>query len=106
MGITFKENCPDFRNTKVFDIFKFLKQKKLIVDVYDPVADKKNIEFELGIKLITNLKNSNYDAIIIAVGHNIFKEMGYDSIKKLGNKKTIIYDLKYIFPDNIKCLRL
>ena len=90
LGITFKENCPDFRNTKVFDIFKFLKEKNLEVDVYDPLADNETVETELGIQLLTQLDNVEYDAIIIAVAQMIFREMGYNYIKKLGHKNNYL----------------
>ena len=106
MGITFKENCPDIRNTKSFDIYKYLKNKGIRVDVYDPCANETEVLNELNIKLKKDLIKSKYNAIIITVAHNSFKDMTYHYVKELGVKDAFIYDLKYIFPDNVDCLRL
>ena len=106
MGITFKENCPDIRNTKAYDIYKYFKNIGINLDVYDPCANSKDVLEKYNILLKDRLECSNYDAIIIAVAHDIFKKMSYNCIKKLGNDKVLIYDLKYIFPDDVNCLRL
>lgn len=90
LGITFKENCPDIRNSKVIDIYKELKQFGLVVDVYDPHADFDEVCFEYNIKLETKLVR--YSAIILAVSHSEFKDFDYNSIKE--DDKSIIFDTK------------
>ena len=92
LGITFKENMSDIRNSKVVDIYNLLKLKGLKVDVYDPYADKEEVESEFNIKMIENL--NKYDSIIIAVAHDAFTELNFKSLKK--SDKSIIYDIKGI----------
>jgi len=106
MGLTFKENCPDLRNTKVIDVIRELKDYKLNVDVYDPWIDKEEAKHEYNISPIEAPKEKNYDAVLLAVAHNEFKEMGVLGLKKLCKSKSIIYDLKYILPRNEVDLRL
>ena len=96
MGLTFKENCPDLRNSRVFDLIKELKSFNCVVDVYDPWVDKNEAEAEYDIVPISNPKEGNYDGIIIAVAHNVFKEISLKQLKKYGKDKSIIYDIKYI----------
>ena len=92
LGITFKENCPDIRNTKVVDIYHELIQYGLNVDVYDPWADKDEVKEEYGIELIDKIKQDfNYDSIIIAVAHNEFKHFNFLRFKK---NNTVIFDTK------------
>lgn len=105
MGLTFKENCPDTRNSKVIDLIEELNQYKIDVTVYDPWVNKKNIE-EHKIKLIKTPKNNSYDCILLAVPHKIFKKMGIKKIMKLAKKKNIIFDLKYLFPKKFSNLRI
>ncbi len=105
MGLTFKENCPDTRNSKVIDLIEELNQYKIDVAVYDPWVNKKNIEGHK-IKLIKTPKNNSYDSILLAVPHKIFKKMGIKKIKKLTKKKNIIFDLKYLFPKKFSNLRI
>ena len=95
LGITFKENCPDIRNSRVVDIIKELKDFDCCVEVFDPWADLVEVEHEYGLTLkeIKDFKMQDYAAVIVAVAHNEFKELDF------GNKgKTIIYDLKGILP--------
>lgn len=99
LGITFKENCPDVRNSKVVNIYKIIKKKNFKVDIYDPVADEKEVKKLYNIKLITNLKYNYYDGLIIAVRHQIFIKKGIHELRKLTKKESIIFDLKTIFPD-------
>ena len=106
MGITFKENCPDIRNTKVINIYNYFKNIGINADVFDPCADAGDVEKELKITLKSDLTNSNYNAIIIAVAHDEFKSMNPDEIINFGTEDVIIYDLKYIMPDEARCLRL
>lgn len=106
MGLTFKENCPDLRNTRVVDVVHELKEYNTNVDVYDPWVDHNEAMTEYGIPPISELKEDYYDAIIIAVSHQQFLEMGVDAIRKLGKKAHILYDLKYVFTANDVDLRL
>ena len=98
MGLTFKENCPDLRNTKVIDVVTELQEFQLNVDVYDPWVDKEEAIAEYGITPIDVPKNNYYDAIILAVAHNEFKAMSINDFNKLMKIDHIIYDLKYILP--------
>jgi len=97
LGLSFKEDCPDIRNTKVVDIIDELKEFNCKVSVYDPWVDKNEAEKEYGIKLIGTIKPSKYDAIIIAVGHSQFKKIGIKKIRSYAKPKHVIYDLKYLF---------
>lgn len=106
LGLAFKENCPDLRNTKVIDIAKELINHGVNVDCYDPCVDKDEAKKEYGISLIEDPKKDYYDAIIIAVAHNEFKKMGISNIRKLGKKNQLIYDLKYLFSAEETDLRL
>ncbi len=92
LGITFKENCPDVRNTKVIDIVQHLKEYHVNVDVYDPWAEPKEVLHEYGVNSTRELPEGvNYDAVILAVGHN---EFNFDVIKKLCNDQCVIFDVK------------
>jgi len=106
MGFTFKENCPDLRNTRIIDIVNELGINNSNVDVYDPWASKDEAKQEYGIELIEVPEIGCYDAVIIAVAHNEFKEMGADTIKSFGVDKAIIYDLKYVLSLSESDLRL
>jgi len=97
LGLSFKEDCPDIRNTKVVDIIDELKEFNCKVSVYDPWVDKNEAKKEHGIKLIDTIKPGKYDAIIIAVGHSQFKNIGIKKIRSYGKPKHVIYDLKYLF---------
>ena len=105
MGITFKENCPDIRNSRVIDIIKELMSYKLIVDVYDPWALYEDVKKEYGIDLITDLGSikAKYDSIIIAVSHNEFLEI---DLNKILNTPNVIFDVKGILPKEQSDLRL
>ncbi|MDB9738665.1 Vi polysaccharide biosynthesis UDP-N-acetylglucosamine C-6 dehydrogenase TviB [Gammaproteobacteria bacterium] len=106
MGLSFKENCPDFRNSKIIDLISGLSAKEVIVDCYDPWVNKSQAKDELSIELIDFPKKNKYSAIIIAVAHLEFLEMSPDDIRSLGNEKVIIYDLKYVLPQSFSDLRL
>ncbi|ENX10974.1 Vi polysaccharide biosynthesis UDP-N-acetylglucosamine C-6 dehydrogenase TviB [Acinetobacter variabilis] len=97
MGLSFKENCPDIRNTKIVDMVNALKEYDLDLDIYDPWVNSEEAFSEYGIIPIKELKNNEYDAIIVAVSHSEFLEMGIRSIKKLSKEKSIVYDLKSSF---------
>ena len=97
MGLSFKENCPDIRNSKVADIIKELKDFEVSVDVYDPWVDYDEVYQEYGVKVIREISPDSYDGIIVAVAHKEFIDMGIDKIMSLGKESHIIYDLKNIF---------
>ena len=96
LGVTFKENCPDIRNSKVVDIYNELLQFGLNVDVYDPYANLEEVYKEYNIKLINEIEK--YDAIILAVGHDYFLKIDYNSLKK--ENSSVIFDIKSILPKN------
>ena len=96
LGMTFKENCPDIRNSKVIDIIEELKEFGCNIDVYDPWADKDEVKEEYGINLLDDIKK-DYNAIILAVAHEKFKELDLDKFKK---ENACIYDLKGFFNKN------
>ncbi len=98
MGLTFKENCPDLRNTRVVDIVQELQDYLVSVDVYDPWVEVQEAEHEYGITPITTLASGSYDAVVIAVAHGQFVAMGMDQIRSLCKPAHIVYDLKYLFP--------
>jgi UDP-N-acetyl-D-galactosamine dehydrogenase len=106
MGLTFKENCPDLRNTKVVDIVSELKEYNINVDIVDPWCSNEQAQHEYGLSLTQLDKNNHYDGIIIAVGHNEFKEFGAESIRALGKESHVLYDLKYILDKEAVDLRL
>lgn len=106
MGLTFKENCPDLRNTRVIDIVNELKNYNVNVDVYDPWVDANEAMDEYGITPVVHLENNHYDAIILAVAHHQFSEMGASAIRSLGKSKHVLYDLKYILSAEQSDLRL
>ncbi len=98
MGLTFKENCPDLRNTRVVDIISEFEAYHANVDVYDPWVDAAEAKHEYGLDVIPEPKAGIYDAIILAVGHHQFIEMGVDKIRQFGKADNILYDVKYALP--------
>ncbi|MBZ0084069.1 UDP binding domain-containing protein, partial [Bordetella hinzii] len=106
MGLTFKENCPDLRNTRVVDIIKELGEYSVDVDVYDPWVDAEEAKHEYGITPIAQPAEGSYDAIILAVSHHQFVEMGAAAIRKLGKPDHVLYDLKYVLTAEESDLRL
>ncbi len=105
MGLTFKENCPDLRNTRVIDVISVLQKNGVNIDVHDPWVNANEAQNEYGLNLITP-KDAQYDAIIIAVAHDNFKNMGISEIREFGTKNHIIFDLKSIFPKETVDIRL
>jgi UDP-N-acetyl-D-galactosamine dehydrogenase len=97
MGLTFKENCPDLRNSKVVDVIKELQKYGAKIDVYDPWIDAKEAAHEYGIKPIRKLAKGTYDAVVLAVAHKEFHEMGVSAIRALAKKPHVLYDIKYLF---------
>ena len=96
MGLAFKENCPDIRNTKVMDLIKELNNFNCSVDVYDPWVDKLEAMHEYNIELISAPAKGKYDAIVIAVAHDRFKDYSLNEIKDFGKDNHVIYDIKYL----------
>ena len=105
MGLTFKENSSDIRNSKVFDLIKELKEFNFNIDAYDPYIEKK-ITNHSDYNLVHTMKDRDYKAIIIAVGHSEFKEMGLEKIKSFTDNNNFIYDLKLIFNKDDVAMRL
>ena len=106
MGLTFKENCADIRNSGIKNVIESLKNFNCNLDLYDPWADKEDIKKTYDIYPNSTLKENTYDGIIIAVAHDKFKTMGIDTIYNLCKKNHIIYDLKYLFTSDRIDLRL
>lgn len=106
MGLTFKENCPDLRNTRVIDIVHELQEYGIQVDVYDPWVSAAAAQQEYGLELVSTLQPDTYDAVVIAVSHEQFRQMGAAQIRALGKKKHILYDLKYLLTAEESDLRL
>ena len=106
MGLTFKENCPDLRNTKVVDIISELKEYNINVDVMDPWCSSDEAAHEYGLTLCGDEKHAHYDAIILAVSHNEFKDMGSDKIRSFGKPEHVLYDLKYVLNKESVDMRL
>ena len=98
LGFTFKENCPDIRNTRVIDIVHEFDSYHAQVDVYDPWIDVKEAQHEYNISFLSELPATKYDAIILAVNHDQFKEMGANKIHALGRENHILYDVKNVLP--------
>ena len=106
MGLAFKENCPDLRNTRVVDIVAELQDYNCQVDVYDPWASAEEAQHEYGITPVAQPQPGTYDAIIVAVAHHQFKSMGAAAIRALGKPNHVLYDLKYLLSAEESDLRL
>ena len=100
MGLTFKENCPDIRNSKVVDLVSELKGYNCHVDVYDPWVDIKRAEAEYNLSLIKEPELGKYDAIIMAVAHEEFKELTSEEVRRYGKEVSIIFDIKFLFEES------
>ena len=97
LGVTFKENCPDVRNSKVVDVVRELEKVGAKVDVHDPWADAAETRHEYGIELKRRLVPGSYDAIVMAVPHEAFRKMGVKAVRRLGRRKHVLYDVKHVF---------
>lgn len=106
MGLSFKENCPDIRNTKVVDIIDGFKNLNANVDIYDPWVIPEEAKEEYNIDLVDDPKGNSYDIIIIAVNHDIFADMGPEKVRNLGRSEFVLYDVKHIFPAELTDGRL
>jgi UDP-N-acetyl-D-galactosamine dehydrogenase len=100
MGLAFKENCPDYRNTRVIDLVKEFESFNCNVDVHDPWVNKNQAAHEYKILLIDKPIKGNYDAIVIAVGHDEFKALTGEQIRAFGKVNHVLYDIKYILKVN------
>ena len=98
LGLTFKENCPDLRNTRVVDMVKEFQNYGANVDVYDPWIDAEEARHEYGITPISKLENGKYEAVVLAVSHKQFKDMGVDKIRALCKPGGVLYDVKSLLP--------
>jgi UDP-N-acetyl-D-galactosamine dehydrogenase len=102
LGLAFKENCPDLRNTKVVDIMRELESYGAGIDVYDPWVDADEAKQEYGIDLVADPEKGAYDGVIIAVAHDQFRALGADGIRSFGKKGSVLYDIKYVLtPDEV-----
>ena len=97
MGLTFKENCPDLRNTRVIDLVREFQSFNCNIDVYDPWVDKDEAVHEYDIKLVDQPAKGKYSAILLAVAHDEFKELSLKQIKAFGKSNHVLYDIKYLF---------
>ncbi len=99
LGLTFKENCPDLRNTRVVELAREFEQYGAKVDIHDPWADPAQTRHEYGIELLGELpEQADYDAILLAVAHDAFRTLGIEGVRRLGHDATVVYDIKGIFP--------
>ena len=96
LGFTFKENCPDCRNTKIVDIVKALKEYNLNITIYDPWANPAVAMYEYGIEITNELPVDKFDTVILGVAHEEFKTM---DVRSLGKEKSVVYDVKWLLPE-------
>lgn len=106
MGLAFKENCPDIRNTRVAELVRGLEEYHANVDIYDPWANKESAKEEYGFNLVEQPLNDHYDAIVIAVAHDCFKDSGLEAIRDWGRNQHVLFDVKYLFPREENLARL
>jgi UDP-N-acetyl-D-glucosamine/UDP-N-acetyl-D-galactosamine dehydrogenase len=97
MGLAFKENCPDLRNSKVADVIRELQKYGAKVDVFDPWVDAEEAHHEYGIRPIRKPTKGRYDAVVLGVAHDQFKELGVATIRSFAKKPHVLYDIKYVF---------
>jgi len=97
LGITFKENCPDIRNSKVVDVVRELQKQGAQVDIYDPWASRSECRHEYGLQPVRALRSGRYDVAIVAVAHRQFRELGARAVRRLCKTKHVLYDIKHVF---------
>ena len=97
LGFAFKENCPDFRNTRVVDIIESLSSYNANIEVFDPWVNAAEAESVFGVEMIESLEPGRYDSIIVCVGHSEFKEMGIIKLRSLCKESNVIFDVKSVF---------
>ena len=99
LGLTFKENCPDLRNTRVVELAREFEQYGAKVDIHDPWADPEQTRHEYGIELLGTLPHqADYDAVLLAVAHDQYRALGIEGVRRLGQPDVVVYDIKSIFP--------
>ena len=98
LGLAFKENCPDVRNTKVVDVVSELQSYDMRVDIHDPWVDAAAAKAEYGVELVSEPEQGAYDVIVIAVAHDEFRALGEAGMRAFGNENSILYDIKYVLP--------
>ena len=106
LGLTFKENCPDVRNTKAIDVHRELSSYGATVDVYDPWVDPEEVRHEYGVDMTPEPDLGAYDVVVIAVAHRQFRDMGVDGIRAFGKPGALVYDIKYLLPAGLSDDRL
>src|SRR4249919_836351 len=107
LGITFKENCPDLRNTRVIELAREFAEYGMRVDIHDPWADRAQAAAHYGVELLAGSPEAGvYDAIVVAVAHDEFRELGIDGLRRLAAERAVIYDIKGIFPKDAVDARL
>lgn len=106
MGLTFKENCPDLRNTRVVDVILELNDYGIEVDIWDPIVNPTDAMLEYKLTMLTEPLFGNYDGVVVAVAHDNFRRMGFEEISKFCRPKSVIYDLKSVFPRGSPALTL
>ena len=106
LGLTFKENCPDLRNSRVIDVVRELQDYNARVDVHDPLADAAEAKREYGVDLVRDLQPGTYDAVVLAVSHDAYRQMGASGIRALGKEEHVFLDLKAMFGRDESDLRL
>ena len=106
MGLTFKENCPDLRNTRVIDVISELREYGVEIDVYDPWASAKQAAKEYNICLVNSRVAGTYSGILLAVAHDQFVELGSEGVRRFGIPDHVLYDIKYVLEPNASDLRL
>ena len=100
LGLTFKENCPDVRNTKVVDIVSEMSAYGVDVDVWDPWVNPAEARDEYGIELVTEPESGAYDVVVVAVAHRQFVDLGASGIRNFGKSTAVLYDIKYVLPSD------
>jgi len=98
LGVTFKENCPDIRNSKVVDVVRELQRHGARVDIYDPWASPGEFRHEYGLRMVRELRTGHYDVVVVAVAHRQFRELGARGLRRLCKKSHVLYDVKHVFP--------
>jgi UDP-N-acetyl-D-glucosamine/UDP-N-acetyl-D-galactosamine dehydrogenase len=98
LGITFKENCPDIRNSKVVDVVRELEKQGAQVEIYDPWAVREELRREYGLTPLRALRTGRYDAAIVAVAHRQFGALGARGVRRLCKNKHVVFDIKHVFP--------
>jgi UDP-N-acetyl-D-galactosamine dehydrogenase len=98
LGLTFKENCPDIRNTKIIDMVRELEDVGARVDIHDPWVNPADAREEYGIELVASPEPGAYDAVVLAVAHDEFKSLGAAAVRAFGADPSVVYDIKYLLP--------